>query len=102
MVARAKMILLAHQGLANDQIADRLSTRREIVSRWRKRFFEKRLVGLEDCQRPGRPRVFPPELVVQVAGIACEFSRSFGVPFSRWSVTERGFRICACRPTCSV
>jgi hypothetical protein len=59
-VARAKMILLAHQGLSNDQIADRLSTRREIVSRWRKRFFEKRLAGLEDCQRPGRPRVFPP------------------------------------------
>lgn len=60
MVSRAKMILLAHQGLSNDQIADRLSTRREIVSRWRKRFFEKRLAGLEDCQRPGRPRVFPP------------------------------------------
>jgi len=59
-VARAKMILLAQQGLSNDQIADRLSTRREIVSRWRKRFFEKRLAGLEDCPRPGRPRVFPP------------------------------------------
>jgi hypothetical protein len=60
MVARAKMILLAQQGLSNDQIADRLSTRREIVSRWRKRFFKKRLAGLEDFQRPGRPRVFPP------------------------------------------
>jgi DNA-binding CsgD family transcriptional regulator len=60
MVARAKMILLAQQGLSNDQIADRLSTRREIVSRWRKRFFEKRLAGLEDFERPGRPRVFPP------------------------------------------
>src|SRR5467141_4205473 len=59
-VARAKMMLLAQQGLSNDQIADRLSTRREIVSRWRKRFFEKRLAGLEDCHRPGRPRVFPP------------------------------------------
>jgi len=33
-VARAKMILLAQQGLSNDQIADRLCTRREIVSRW--------------------------------------------------------------------
>lgn len=60
MVARAKMILLAQQGLSNDQIADRLSTRHEIVSRWRKRFFEKRLAGLEDFERPGRPRVFPP------------------------------------------
>jgi hypothetical protein len=59
-VVRAKMILLAHQGLSNDQIADRLSTRREIVSLWRKRFFEQRLAGLEDLPRPGRPRVFPP------------------------------------------
>ena len=59
-VLRAKMILLAHQGLSNDEIADRLSTRREIVSRWRKRFFEERLDGLEDRQRTGRPRVFPP------------------------------------------
>jgi len=60
MVVRAKMVLLAHEGLSNDQIAERLSTRREIVSMWRKRFFERRLAGLEDCQRPGRPRAFPP------------------------------------------
>jgi hypothetical protein len=60
MVVRAKMVLLAHEGLSNDQIAERLSSRREIVSMWRKRFFERRLAGLEDCQRPGRPRVFPP------------------------------------------
>jgi DNA-binding CsgD family transcriptional regulator len=60
IVARAKMMLLAEQGLSNDEIANSLSTRREIVSRWRKRFFEKRLGGLEDFPRPGRPRVFPP------------------------------------------
>ena len=60
IVARAKMILLAAHGLANEEIANSLSTRREIVSRWRKRFFEKRLGGLEDFPRPGRPRVFPP------------------------------------------
>ena len=59
-VIRAKMILLAHQGLSNDEIADRLATRREIVSMWRKRFFEQRLRGLDDRARPGRPRVFPP------------------------------------------
>jgi hypothetical protein len=59
-VVRAKMVLLAHKGLSNEEIADRLSTRREIVSHWRKRFFEQRLLGLEDLPRPGRPRVFPP------------------------------------------
>jgi hypothetical protein len=59
-VVRAKMILLAADGLANDQIASRLDTRREVVSMWRKRFFEERLAGLDERSRPGRPRVFSP------------------------------------------
>ena len=59
-VIRAKMILLAEKGLSNDEIAERLDTRREIVSMWRKRFFEQRLDGLEERVRPGRPRAFPP------------------------------------------
>lgn len=59
-VLRAKIILLAAAGLANDEIARRLDTRREVVSMWRKRFFEERLRGLEERSRPGRPRAFPP------------------------------------------
>ena len=59
-VIRAKMILLAAQGLRNDQIAEKLDSRREVVSMWRKRFFEQRLDGLEEHSRPGRPRTFPP------------------------------------------
>jgi transposase len=50
------MILLAAQGLSNDEIALRLDTRREVVSQWRKRFFEKRLQGLRSA--PGRPMAF--------------------------------------------
>ena len=59
-VQRAKMILLAAEGLSNDEIARRLDSRREVVSMWRKRFFEERLAGLEERPRPGRPRAFPP------------------------------------------
>ena len=59
-VLRAKMILLAAKGLSNDQIANGLSVPRQIVSKWRKRFFEERLAGLGDEPRPGRPPVFPP------------------------------------------
>lgn len=59
-VIRAKIVLLAGQGLDNDEIAARLDTRREIVSMWRKRFFEERLQGIEERPRPGRPRSFPP------------------------------------------
>ena len=59
-VARAQMVLLAAQGLRNDQIGARLNCRREVVSQWRKRFFESRLAGLEDLPRRGRPPIFPP------------------------------------------
>ena len=59
-VVRAKMVLLAAQGLPNDQIGASLSIPRQIVSKWRKRFFEERLAGLADEPRPGRPPVFPP------------------------------------------
>jgi hypothetical protein len=57
-VIRAKMILYAAQGLSNDQIAQRLDTRREVIRQWRRRFYEQRLAGLEERGRPGRPRSF--------------------------------------------
>lgn len=59
-VLRARMILMAADGQANDQIADALSVGRDVVSLWRKRFFHERLSGLEERPRPGRPPVFPP------------------------------------------
>lgn len=59
-VIRAKMILLAAEGWQNKEIAERLHVPRPKVSKWRKRFFEKRLAGLEDEPRGGRPSVFPP------------------------------------------
>ena len=66
------MILLAAEGLNNDEIAARLDSRREVVGRWRKRFFTDRLQGLEEQARPGRPRTFLPDLVVQVKARTCE------------------------------
>ena len=59
-VQRAKMILMAAEGIENDEIARRLEARREVVCLWRKRFYEKRLAGLEEHPRPGRPRAFSP------------------------------------------
>ena len=59
-VVRAKIVLMAADGVDNDEIAARLDTRREIVSKWRKRFFEDGLAGLEERPRGGRPPVFSP------------------------------------------
>lgn len=59
-VIRAKIILLAAQGYSNDAIADRLEMPRQIVSKWRKRYFEEGMAGLQDRPRGGRPPSFSP------------------------------------------
>jgi transposase-like protein len=59
-VLRTKIVLFGAEGLANVEIAARLDTSPQVVHRWRKRFFEQRLKGLEDAPRSGRPRVFSP------------------------------------------
>ena len=60
-VIRARIVLLASQGLANDIIAARLDTPRQIVSKWRRRFYAERLPGLEEQPRGGRPARFSPQ-----------------------------------------
>ena len=57
---RARVILLASEGTENKEIGERLELPRQIVSKWRKRFFEERLDGLRDRPRQGRPCHFPP------------------------------------------
>src|SRR4051794_32603997 len=87
-VIRAKIILLADQGLSNDVIAARLDTPRQIVSKWRKRFALARLPGLEAQPRGGRKARFSPGLVVQVKALACELPHLLGLPLSRLSINE--------------
>jgi transposase len=60
-VVRAKIVLLADEGLSNDVIATRLGTPRQIVSKWRKRFSLARLPGLEAQPRGGRKARFSPQ-----------------------------------------
>ena len=60
LVIRAKAILMAAEDMENDTIGQRLGLPRQIVSKWRKRFYDERLQGLEDRSRPGRPSSFPP------------------------------------------
>ena len=59
-VLRARIVLLAAEGRSNEQIGASLSVPRQIVSKWRKRFFEQRTGGLQDEPRTGRPPGFSP------------------------------------------
>jgi Homeodomain-like domain len=74
-VRRVNIVLLAHDQLSNQAIADQVGTSRNLVQKWRKRFalYEPgpllpeeeadplhRLDALQDLPRSGRPPAFSP------------------------------------------
>jgi transposase len=56
LALRARIVLLAADGLKNTEIAQRLAIRHASVTKWRNRFAAHRLDGLTDEPRPGQPR----------------------------------------------
>jgi len=63
---RAEIILACAAGETGNDIAQRLGTSKDVVSRWRQRFSKWGLLGLNDEPRSGRPRTITDEQVQQV------------------------------------
>jgi putative transposase len=63
LVARAKVVLWSAEGTSNTEIADRLQWTKATVGKWRRRFLGRRVQGLYDELRPGRPRSIEDEQV---------------------------------------
>lgn len=53
---RARIVLLAAEGTANYEIAERVGVTRPTVNLWRRRYGEQGLAGLDGVRPPGRPR----------------------------------------------
>ena len=67
LALRARIVLMASEGLwSNGEIADALAVSRPTVTKWRGRFAQRRLEGLVDEPRPGRPRTITDEQVERV------------------------------------
>jgi transposase len=87
-VLRARIVLAAADGQTNAGIARDLAICEDTVRKWRSRYAVRRLPGLADAARPGRPRRFTPVQRAQVTAIACELPATRGMPLSRWSSSE--------------
>jgi hypothetical protein len=59
-VVRAKTILLLEEGYTVSDVARLVGRQRRIVRKWAWRFLDKRLQGLLDAPRSGRPPRFSP------------------------------------------
>src|SRR6516165_2510554 len=88
LVVRARVVLLAADGVANCAIAGRLGICQDTARKWRRRYCEQGLGGLADAPRSGRPRVFPATVVAEVKALACEMPAASGTPLARWTCPE--------------
>jgi transposase len=58
MAFRARIVLLAAEGMGTERIARAVHTWPATVSKWRTRFGKERIGGLQDARRPGARRVY--------------------------------------------
>src|SRR6187455_3537497 len=56
LAQRARIVLLAGEGLSNTEIATRVGVSRPTVIHWRERYAEGGVAALQDRRRSGRPR----------------------------------------------
>jgi transposase len=66
LAQRSRIVLACAEGLTNTAVAKRVGVSLPTVRRWRGRFAERRLDGLLDEPRPGRPREISDEQVENV------------------------------------
>ena len=71
MVRRARVVLLAAEGMTNRRIAVAVGLSEQKVAQWRNRFAEHRVAGLGDLPRSGRPPVYDHDKRIEVFKTAC-------------------------------
>jgi transposase len=79
MALRARIVLLAAEGLTNTAIADRLGIAKHTAGKWRHRFARDRLDGLHDEPRPGAPRQIGDDAIAETIRPRCS-PRSMSPP----------------------
>ena len=55
LAQRARIVLLADQGVGTNEIVERVGVSKPTVIAWKKRYAAAGIAGLEDLPKPGRP-----------------------------------------------
>jgi len=81
---RARIVLSSADGELNSSIAQRLKLTKQTVGKWRTRFIERRIAGLYDDVRPGKPRTIDDERVANLINTTLHTKPANGA--THWSV----------------
>jgi transposase len=89
LAMRARIVLLAADGLSNTAVAEQVSTTLHTVGKWRQRFVDKGIDGLLDEQRPGTSRKLSDEDVERVLTLTLESKPDDATHWSTRSLAQR-------------
>lgn len=87
MVRRARIVLLAADGLVSADISEEVGVHEQWVAKWRRRFLERRVAGLVDAPRSGRPRRIGHDERVAIAAAATA-AKDPSDPVSTWNCVD--------------
>src|SRR3954454_11620685 len=89
LALRSRIVLACAEGVSNTVVAQRLGCSSATVGKWRARFLERRLDGLVDEPRPGRPPTISTEQVEDVVVSTLESTPGNATHWSRAKMAER-------------